>query len=546
MRLHTVFALVLSPFLAASAQAQSTFVEEGRLLEPVPHVLSTLGTSAAISGGRIAVGDADPGSTGQVFTYAAQAGLWQFDASATASDGASGDRFGAACALDGDTLVVGAYTADVAGFTDAGAAYVFERVGANWVQQQKFVAGVPRGQGQFGTAVAISGSTLAIGAPQTDINSRGEVDVYVRVGSIWMFQQKLVPNGLTPGARAGTALALRGDLMAIGAPFHTVNSLNSAGRAFVFQRGGGSWSEVAAISSPAMVASGTFGRALALSEDRLVIGAPGEPLTGAFHGRAHVFASGAGWAHEATLEGAGTATQNSRFGASLSLSGNRLAIGTPGRNTPLGGLAGSVKVFERSGPAWTERLDLYSAQSSFNDQLGESVALSGDLVVGGAPNADVSVAATRGEAYVWRLDPPDLSTYCTAKVSFIGCVPAVGWSGTPSASSNSPFLVTAAQVVNQKSGMLIYGGLYAQTPFHGGTLCVAAPIRRTAIQNSGGTGVGGDCTGSFAFDFNAHIQSGVDPALVPGKWVFAQYWYRDPLSTGGTGLSNAIRLRIGF
>ena len=53
------------------------------------------------------------------------------------------------------------------------------------------------------------------------------------------------------------------------------------------------------------------------------------------------------------------------------------------------------------------------------------------------------------------------------------------------------------------------------------------------------------CGGSFAFDFNAYITSGADPALVSGTDVFGQYWSRDPASPSGTSLSNAIQFTVG-
>jgi hypothetical protein len=62
----------------------------------------------------------------------------------------------------------------------------------------------------------------------------------------------------------------------------------------------------------------------------------------------------------------------------------------------------------------------------------------------------------------------------------------------------------------------------------GGTLCVAPPVRRTPGQNSGGSTTGTDCTGTFSFDFNAWIASVLNPTLLPGATVWAQYWSRDP------------------
>jgi hypothetical protein len=133
----------------------------------------------------------------------------------------------------------------------------------------------------------------------------------------------------------------------------------------------------------------------------------------------------------------------------------------------------------------------------------------------------------------------------TPKTNSQGCAPHVGWSGAPSQSSPFPFSITASSVLNQKSGMLFYGQGSAFTPFQGATLYVSGP-HRTAIQFSGGAASGSSCTGSFAYDFNARIQSGVDPLLVPGRTISAQYYYRDPMDPAGfaTGLTDALRFTI--
>lgn len=140
---------------------------------------------------------------------------------------------------------------------------------------------------------------------------------------------------------------------------------------------------------------------------------------------------------------------------------------------------------------------------------------------------------------------PDPVTYCTAMTNSQGCTPAIATSGSPSASGSASFLVTAAQVVNQKSGILLYGFASASTPFMGGTLCLASPLRRTPAQFSGGSPSGADCTGVLAYDFNERIRSGIDPALLPGIEVFCQWWYRDPPAAFAVGLSDAARFVIG-
>jgi hypothetical protein len=135
------------------------------------------------------------------------------------------------------------------------------------------------------------------------------------------------------------------------------------------------------------------------------------------------------------------------------------------------------------------------------------------------------------------------ATYCTAKTASLGCVPSIALQGCPSVSSTLAASVVCTQVVSGKSGLLFYGFAPASSPFQGGFLCVQPPTLRTPIQNSGGAA--NTCAGQFAFDFNAHIQSGVDPNLINGAQVRAQYWYRDPASASTTGLSNGLSFKIG-
>jgi hypothetical protein len=82
-------------------------------------------------------------------------------------------------------------------------------------------------------------------------------------------------------------------------------------------------------------------------------------------------------------------------------------------------------------------------------------------------------------------------------------------------------------------------------PFQDGFMCVASPIVRTPLQHSGGSALPvADCSGSYAFDFNAWIQGGNDPLLAVGQQVAAQYWSRDPASPSTTGLTDAVTFHV--
>jgi hypothetical protein len=120
----------------------------------------------------------------------------------------------------------------------------------------------------------------------------------------------------------------------------------------------------------------------------------------------------------------------------------------------------------------------------------------------------------------------------------------VSFSGLPSATSGQPFVISASDVLNQKSGLLYYSHAPAAAPFQGGTKCVASPSVRTIAQNSGGPSSGTSCSGAYSLDFNQHIASGADASLVAGADVYAQYWSRDPASPSTTSLSNGARFVI--
>ena len=171
--------------------------------------------------------------------------------------------------------------------------------------------------------------------------------------------------------------------------------------------------------------------------------------------------------------------------------------------------------------------------------------------------ANVPSGGPQGFALVVTGDilPPGTCTgsvvsYCAAKFNSLGCLPVIHGTGTPSASAGSGFTVSCTAVLNQKPGLLLYtiGGRDA-SPFTGGTLCVASPIKRTPGMNSGGSPPpsGGDCSGVYAIDFNAFTVGalGGTPLAAlqtPGTLVDAQFWGRDSgyPAPNNTTLSNGI------
>lgn len=154
----------------------------------------------------------------------------------------------------------------------------------------------------------------------------------------------------------------------------------------------------------------------------------------------------------------------------------------------------------------------------------------------------VSVADMRSwvESTCLPLYADDPIPYCASKINSQGCTPEIGWDGHPTLSGLDDFAVTAEQVLNNQNGLLFHGPGATVKPFQGGTLCVVSPIVRTAVQSSGGNPPPSDCSGAYSYTWT-HAQLA---AFGAGTTVYAQYWYRDSLSQGGSGLTDALAFTV--
>ena len=286
------------------------------------------GSSVAISGDTLAIGavwerssatgvngDQDDNSVldaGAAYVFSRDVnGLWSQTAYIKASNTGQLDLFGNALALDGDTLVVGAFgewsaATGVNGDQSdnsaelAGATYVYTRDGAGaWSQQAYLKASDTDSIDQFGSALALDGDTLVVGAPEsflctgcdTTTETGGKVYVFVRdAAATWTQQAMLQPANVERFHRFGSAVALEGDMLVVGAP---EGGINNSGAVYVYTRdGSGSWSEQAQLSAHNTDLFDKFGSDVDLRNGVLLVGASGEDnqvgLGGS--GAAYVFA----------------------------------------------------------------------------------------------------------------------------------------------------------------------------------------------------------------------------------------------------------------
>jgi len=202
--------------------------------------------------------------------------------------------------MSGSTLIVGAPATDIGTDADAGAVYVFEHTGSSWTQRARLVAPVTGVGARFGSSVAIRGDTVVVGSNDSDVPSAstyGEVNVYRRVANAWTWHATLDPPADAPGD-FGFAVAVSDteDRIGVTAPYDLVHD-SYHGVAYAYAFDGVHWLPaltVRARPSVPPVAQDGFGWNVAFVGNEFVIGAPNDGDGAVYVGAASegIFADG--------------------------------------------------------------------------------------------------------------------------------------------------------------------------------------------------------------------------------------------------------------
>jgi len=336
----------------------------------------------------------------------------------TDSNPASQDLFGFSIALRGDEMMVGIpgrFTIDGA---DAGTVGVFRETPAGWTWEQVLLS--PNGDENdgFGTTLAWSGDTLAVGSPFAGSGAvlvdAGKVDLFEdRSGSAsgWEFVEELHSSSKQAMMQFGVSLCMSGDLMAMGAPFFdsVINGVD-VGTVSALQRRSAAWLSVWA-PNPGTGDDFQRGHAVAVDRDFIAVGAPGWTTAGDAHGRVTVHRADAygeeSWGVEKILVSPDQ-QDGERFGHSVALAGNWLLVGAPGYNLPGVRDVGRAYLFRRTpvnGWDLFKVLDVPILTSGAS--YGTAVALTSRWAFVGAPGMDHGFVFDR---YEGGADEWDLST----------------------------------------------------------------------------------------------------------------------------------------
>lgn len=419
------------------------------------------------------------------------------------SNTAIGQRFGSAVAVSGDTAVVGAPDDQSEGAH--GRAYVFVKSGGAWFEQQVLSSAAPDAFDQFGATVAVWGNTIAIGVPGEDSEATG----------------------------------VNGD--------PTSNGRSASGAVFVYTRTKGTWSLDAYLKAEVSNQFDQFGSAVALFEDTLVVGAPRESgsdsgvggdvadNTAPGSGAAYVFERDVlgDWKQRAYLKAVEPGYFDG-FGTSVAVWGERVLVGAPEEDSnPAGAFpnegftgSGAAYAFERTASGWTTDGYLKAPSSDPLDHFGTAVALWNGVAVVGAPDEDGAFGGVNGNA--------DNDTVFSAGAAYVFEREGAGW--LPRA-----YLKASTTTFGANFG--------SSVAIHQDVVAVGAPSDRNCVNQGGAayvfrradagwspidTAFGLDCI--FGDDFGRAVALGFDDLLVgaPGENSAATGVGGDPTNTSAS------------
>jgi len=268
------------------------------------------------------------------------------------SDVSGGDYFGSAVDISGDWAIVGSPNDDNARGADAGSAYLFQWTGSDWVQRAKIMASDGAAGDKFGTAAALDGDYAIVGAPY-DNNQKGtdagSAYVFRRNGTSWIPDGKLIASDGAKGDYFGSAVAIWGAYMLVGAYSDDNTKGTNAGGAYFYERSGSSYNPTTKLIADDGAAGDRFGRSVALTDYYAVIGAPYDDNgAGADAGAAYVYYRSGNQLVYVEKRTASDGAAGDFFGYSAALDGDYAVVGSLYDDNSVGSDAGSAYIFEKS------------------------------------------------------------------------------------------------------------------------------------------------------------------------------------------------------
>ena len=419
------------------------------------------GFSADIDGDTLAVGapehDQAGLNAGAVYVFKHAEGQWRLQAKITANDTCAADVFGSAVALDGDRLIVGA-----PGKNGTGSAYIFRCKNDAW-QQQAVLSPVDSNAGydNFGIAVALSGDMAVVGAAWS-----ASAHLFTRQVGVWAPQQRLTAGDGAGESNFGSTVAIHGEAIIVGTRRFPMGYGTEG--AYVFQPYYGQWIEEDKLMGSDAQNYDLFGHSVSMHGDSAIVGS-------IWGNAAYIFNrndNGWGWSQVAKLNPA-DAPETHNFGASVLIEDHYAYVGAD--DLPRYGQSNdnAVYIFRNSDIVWTQELRLDRGDNAADVNFGKTIAEdNGTLVV--AAELDLHDGTQTGQVHLFPL--------CSATLTVQPAAIAPGQSTTLSWSTAQADTCT----IEPGIGPVTTSGTVALSPAETTTYTITAqgPYGRTTRQTT--------------------------------------------------------------
>ncbi len=315
-----------------------------------------------------------------------------------ADDAAANDLFGSAIALSGHKAIVGVFSDDDNG-SNSGSAYLFNTITGE--QLVKFTASDGASNDRFGWAVAISGSTVIVGAKWDDDLGTNSGAAYLYDANSGLQIAKLVPSDGGSRDEFGYAVAIGGlpglQVAAVGA-FRDNDHGSDSGSVYLFDITTGQ--QLSKITPVDGLAFDWFGHALAIRGDTLIVGADGVDTNGTSSGAAYLYdIFDSANPSQITKLLASDGSSNDFFGLSVAINSTHAFVGSWG-DDDLGTDSGSVYVFDI--PSGLQVAKVLASDGASGDKFGRSIWASDTTLIAGAADDDDN-GGSSGSAYLFDI-----------------------------------------------------------------------------------------------------------------------------------------------
>lgn len=243
----------------------------------------------------------------------------------------------------------------------------------------------------FGTAVSISGDYAIVGARQHNKKS-GAAYIFKRSKNDWVYHSKLTASDQSKGDLFGVAVAIDENRAIVGAVENDDRGENS-GSAYIFKRDEDIWFEETKLTANDGQEGDYFGNSVAIDGNYVIVGAVRDDDLGIDSGCAYVFVHDSEQWTELDKITSADGHSGDVFGNAVAIEGNYALVAAVG--------AEAAYVFRREGKKWLQQARLAAADGTEGDDFGNSVAISGDHCIVGA-RLDDEKAFNGGSAYVFR------------------------------------------------------------------------------------------------------------------------------------------------